>query len=164
MVSIEHLETPAFLIDILADESFVYRYGNKPLFTRTALGQHLVIGRTPEDILPPPLASVVIAQYRDCVAKRAVMSFEEQFRLAGTTSHWRTTLVPILRPEGGAVAQILGLVVEITDSKRAELDVHRANAQLSLALQAVQGTHWEYDISRPRPRSRCCSAKPSPAR
>ena len=148
MVTVERLGTPAFVVDVREGGSFLYREGNRALTERTGLGGRLIAGGTPEAVLPKAIAQLVLAQYRACVATVAVTTFEEQFESGGAMSHWRTTLVPLVDPGTGRVSALLGTLVEITDTKAAERDLLRANAKLSLALQAVQGTHWEYDIAR----------------
>ncbi len=150
MVSIGHIESPAFLVDVLADGRFIYRDGNQSLSDRTGLGRRLIKGRSPQELLPEPLASAVVAHYAACARSVAVMAFEEQFECEGKSSHWRTTLVPMPDARTGAVTTLLGILTEITTTKRAELALLRANAQLSLALQAVQGAHWQYDIHHHR--------------
>ncbi len=72
-----------------------------------------------------------------------------EFRMRHSDGHWRWFIsreMVFLRDADGWPRQILGAAQEITDRKRFEEDLQRANRRYQIALGAFDGYVYEYDV------------------
>lgn len=121
-IDLERLGTPAFTLEI--GETGELRFtGLNSLHTKvTGVRFAEIVGRTPHECLPDDVASQVEAHYRRCVLSGAVEEYEEELELPLGRKWWRTTLTPVF-DVSGRHAGILGTAVDITESKRRELEL-----------------------------------------
>src|SRR5690606_12980630 len=99
--------------------------GNNPRHEQTTgLSAERLRGARPQDILSPDMARAAIDNYRRCVAERRTIRYEEELALPAGTRYWMTLLAPVFDDEG-CVEMIVGLSVDVTESKRAEADLRR---------------------------------------
>jgi len=60
--------------------------------------------------------------------------------------HWIAGRWQVLMTESGEPSRMLGVNIDITDRKRAELELSKANERLRLALEAGSAGGWDYDL------------------
>jgi PAS domain S-box-containing protein len=60
--------------------------------------------------------------------------------------HWIAGRWQVLMNESGEPSRMLGVNIDITDRKRAELELSKANERLRLALEAGSAGGWDYDL------------------
>ncbi|AUN94277.1 sensor domain-containing diguanylate cyclase [Pseudazoarcus pumilus] len=119
----DNVQEAIFLVRV-AGEDFVY-VGNNPRHEQTTgLSAERLRGARPQDILSPDMARAAIDNYRRCVAERRTIRYEEELALPAGTRYWMTSLAPVFDDEG-CVEMIVGLSVDVTESKRAEADLRR---------------------------------------
>jgi PAS domain S-box-containing protein len=129
------LKASIFVIDVVAgdiqDETEAFRYVgiNTAHEQLTGLTDHSIRGKTPADILPPNLAATVSAHYRDCVAARAPITYEEAVPFQGEEQWWLTTLTPLVSDQG-RIHRLIGTSLNITRRYQAEAQVQQLNREL----------------------------------
>ena len=137
MIDLDILAAPAFLIDV-GDGGYRFNHINHARELATGRMRRDVVGRSPSEIFSNAVAAHLIRQFAACIGADRAIDFEEDFGGIAETRTWLTTLSP-LRPEaGGAVTQLLGIGVDITDRKRSERD---AELQAQRAEQDAKKAH-----------------------
>ncbi|KQT61858.1 MULTISPECIES: GGDEF domain-containing protein [unclassified Aureimonas] len=119
-VSIDLIGIPAFVVDVEENGSLRFSAVNRSSEQATGFPASETIGFTPEECLPPAIASAVETRYRECIEMRSFHDYDETFTMHGAATWWRTTLTPLFDPQTGAVVRIVGVSVEITERKRNE--------------------------------------------
>jgi PAS domain S-box-containing protein len=112
-------------------------------------------GRTPDDIAGRKLHEVIGAQTFEEVRpafERAyageVMRYERTvLRGTGDTAYLEVTLVPRPQQEAGR-HEIVAMLRDITEQKRAESELRAAYDRIELALEAANLCLWEWDARR----------------
>ena len=80
-----------------------------------------MIGKGPEQVLPPDDAASVLAHYRTCVKRRLPTTFQEVLHLPTGRRHWETRLVPIIGGASGSrVTRLFGSSIDISERVEAE--------------------------------------------
>jgi PAS domain S-box-containing protein len=92
---------------------------NQSYLTSTGFTEDRLIGRTPEEILPPPAAANAIDRYQEVVRTGRPIRYEESVDLPARHVVVETTLTPICDP-AGRCTHLLGASREITERKQAE--------------------------------------------
>ncbi|WP_008312288.1 PAS domain-containing protein [Leptolyngbya sp. PCC 6406] len=139
------LKASIFVVDVEegADgETFRYVSINPAHEALTGLKAKQIRGKTPTEILPPPLAATVIARYRACVAARAPFGYEENLPFQGHEEWWLTTLTPLIDAQD-RVHRLIGTSLNITRRYQAEARVQQLNADLEqrVAARTQELTH-----------------------
>ncbi|WP_417068671.1 diguanylate cyclase [Niveibacterium terrae] len=89
-----------------------------------------VVGLSIEQVAPPEYLGGILAHYRECVACKTPLSYEESTSEPSLrTRHWQTLLVPSVDRKG-RVAYILGVSRDITAVRATEEALRRANEEL----------------------------------
>jgi PAS domain S-box-containing protein len=115
-----------FVVDV-KDDDFRFVGLNPAHEQLTGLFSQDIQGKTPEEILPPPVAAFVRQNYQDCVDARETITYEECLPFKGQETWWITSLTP-LQNENSEIYRIVGNSLNITEHKR---------AQQMLELQAI---------------------------
>jgi two-component system, NtrC family, sensor kinase len=136
----EGVENSIFVVDVLASENsavtieeseatqeqiltpayeFRYRGLNLAHERLTGIRSEQWRGRTPQDILPPPVAAAVSERYAACIRAGTTISYEECLPFQGKDTWWITTLTP-LRDGQGRIYRLIGTSININDRKQAE--------------------------------------------
>lgn len=113
-IDLETIGIAAFLIDVLAQDTFSIVGFNDSLAALTGVRREDVASRTPRDGLGAEFADLVEPRYREVLRTRQVYEYEEELKLPSGHKWWRTTLIPILDAETGLISQILGVPIDIT--------------------------------------------------
>ena len=92
-------------------------------------------GRTPREVFGPEAARVHEEANWRVLAGEEVVHYEWDFPLAGGTRSFQTSLSPVRGGDGGVLG-IAGLVRDITDQKRAEVELQRAKEAAEAANRA----------------------------
>jgi signal transduction histidine kinase len=140
---IANAQSNVFLVDIGDGSSFCYvplggpaliaAYTRKP--HRHAMASP---GLTPFDLFGAEGGAKVVARYRECLAAGRPIVYEERLAMPGGDRWWQTSLTPI-RDRAGAVIQLLGIAIDITDRKVAEAQVVVAREQAAAASHRLLG-------------------------
>ncbi len=122
-----------FIIRCEQDGGFVIEAINPALERVIGMPSAQTAGRPLEEVLPPIYLDSVLARYRECVARRAPLTYEEVGGAEGEPRHWLTLMVPATEA-GGRVEYILGISRDITAIRHAEELLRRSNEELELRV------------------------------
>jgi two-component system NarL family sensor kinase len=96
-----------FSVAVLDDGLFRFDGFNPAAERFVGISNAQIVGRSPEEVLPPDGAVMVSARYRQCVRENRAISYLETLEFPNGISDWRTQLEP-LRNEAGRIVRILG--------------------------------------------------------
>ena len=139
---IESAPDPIFLVSVLADGSFRFRYNNPAHRQLTGVSLEMLCGQTPDSLLEASQAAAVTAHYRDCVRLRRSLQYEERLALPAGWRDWQTQLVPMEDIDGNVV-ELVGIARDVTPLKEAERQSRDAFEALDQMLQAIPVVIYE---------------------
>src|SRR5687767_7124505 len=113
---LDTIGVPTFAVDVLEDGGFRFAGVNPRHQEVSGISTALIRGKAPAEVLPPGDAAAVEARYRDCVAKRAPIEYDEELELPGAGRCWRTVLVPLF-DSSGRVVRLMGTATDVTERK-----------------------------------------------
>ncbi len=116
-----NMDGAVFVLNAMEDGRLIYESFNPRCEEMTGLKSTDVWGRSPEEVLPPEEAALLMPRYRECRDRGKVLQFEADLGYAPGRRFWSTTLVPI-RNEFGRVYRIAGFGHDITGLRRAEFE------------------------------------------
>jgi len=131
-------QSKIFMVNVGPDGGFTYAPVTAARRRRTGGPRGGLQGRTPSAIFGAKDGAAIIAHYRHCVATGAPVVYEEKLRAAPDERWWQTNLTPI-KDRGGAVVQILGIAIDITERKRIETQLSAAERQFQTVVANVPG-------------------------
>ncbi len=117
-----------------------------------------VIGRTFSDLVPHELATTHTARDRELFAAPGIQIFESIIQCANGSPHDVIFNKATYADSSGTVAGLVGIVIDITERKRAEGEIRALNADLSLRAAELAATNKElesfsysasHDLSKP---------------
>jgi PAS domain S-box-containing protein len=114
-----NMDDVVFLLNVHEDGRFTYESFNPRCEQITGLKSAEVCGRSPDEVLPPDNAAILMPRYRECRDTGAVQRYETELAYTPGRRSWSTTLVPI-RNEQGRVYRIAGFGRDITERRKAE--------------------------------------------
>lgn len=142
---IDRLGAAIFVVDVEPDGGFRFVATNLVHERKSGLRRADLAGRRLEECLPPEMARSLAGRYRACVAAGEAIEYEEQLDLAVGRTWWRTTLTPELDADG-AVVQLYGTTVDITEARRDEQASRRKTVLLEEAEELAGIGHWKHDL------------------
>lgn len=113
------VEAAIFVVDVLGHRQFRYSGSNATHERMSGIDRNALLQATPETLLPPETATVVVRQYQRCVDLGDRLTYEEQLLLNGQTTWWMTSLSP-LHDSSGQIFRLIGTALNITHRKVAE--------------------------------------------
>ena len=127
----DNVREAIFVVDVQADGKFRYQGFNAAAVGLT--GVEDVVNKTPKQILPLSVASLVEQNYTKCLKAQTTISYEECLPFKGQDTWWLTTLNP-LKDETGEIYRIVGTSLNISDRKAAEMELDREKNFLQALL------------------------------
>ena len=103
-----------FIVDIDPDGTFRFGGLNRTHEDLTGMRSVDVVGRKPEECLPPAVAAAVVERYRQCLAADAAIDYRESIAHPSGPRWWRTTLMPMRDPQSGRVIRLIGSALDIS--------------------------------------------------
>ncbi len=148
MIDVELIGAPAFSVAVAGDV-FTYAAINGRLADGIGVAPADVVGRTPQNLLPPSYAAALLGHYRRCVADRASVDFESFYGGHGG-GWWHTTLSPVLDAEEGRVVLLVGISTDVSARKAAEHRAREVETRIALAMDLLEGGFWHHAIAEDR--------------
>ncbi|OUL20156.1 histidine kinase [Nostoc sp. RF31YmG] len=136
------VDHPIFMINVTANQEFLYAGWNPAAAKFTGVSAHEVIGKTPEQIHGEVEGAVVKQQYLSCITAGTSIAVEQCLSLNHEPTWWLTTFHP-LRDRTGRIHQLIGTAINISDRKRAEAQAQQKTQELETALQDLQQTQLQ---------------------
>lgn len=94
----------------------------------------------------PDDAPALMARWTECVRTGDPFDMEYRLRNSGGHYRWQLSRAMPVRDSQGAVMQWVGTLTDIDGRKQAEEALARSEERLRLALQAVSGTVYDWDL------------------
>jgi PAS domain-containing protein len=142
VIDVEALATPAFLARPSGHGDGMEMHLNAAGRVRAELVR-LEGARAGQNAGSGPEAEPLAAALRDCAAGRTGGDVALPWSGLGGAPRWRASLAPLV-DRGGRVTAVLGLCREVAAQGQ---DAAWAGGHLSLALQAIHGAEWRYDLA-----------------
>ena len=134
-----------FVIGVKPNGSFVVEEVNPAWEKVTGVPRSMVIGKTPEEILPPKQAAAVISRYQTCLELREPIAYEEALEFRTGVIHGQTQLAP-LPNAAGEITRLAGFSRDLTERFQMEADLRSKEEQLRLVLEASRDGLWDWDV------------------
>lgn len=103
-----------------------------------------------EDLLEPRLAAAVDSRLTAVFAGGEAAVIEHEWDAATGHRHFSTYVGPVLGSTAEDVAEVIAVASDVTDIKRAEIELREANERLEFVLRASGGAGWEIDVTTGR--------------
>lgn len=140
-----------FVASLRQDGKFAYDAFNPQAERLTGLLADAVVGRTPDECLPPDAARSVLAHWQQCARECRPLRYSHVLDLSGAPHHWETLLVPVL-DDAGYVCRLIGTSRDVTMRQQAEdalqdqnqaLEVRVSEAMAEREAALVRAAHAE---------------------
>lgn len=136
-----HTSDAIFLLRVMPEGGLVYISTNKAHQEGTGLPSEAVLGKTAEEIFPPPIAAQMQANYQRLLEVGEPISYQEVLELPAGRKTWLTQLVPMPGADG-QIERIAGISRDMTGYLRdqgrlAKLLEYRTKLQ-DLVLRILQ--------------------------
>jgi PAS domain S-box-containing protein len=142
----QHVPGIVFYVSVEPDDHFRFLSMSDAGLIATGLRRDQVIGRSVQDVIPPPSGDVVLAHYRTAIR-------------SGRTERWREVsvypagrrvadvAVTPLYDARGTATHLIGIVHDITEREHLEETLQHREARMRLALNACGGGSWTWDAT-----------------
>jgi PAS domain S-box-containing protein len=124
---IEILNTISDIVfTVLLDERGEFRFAmvNRRFLEATGLSPDRVFGQRVVDVIPEPSRNMVVEKYRQAIATRRPVVWEERSAYPAGTKLGHVTIVALFNSDGG-FSQIVGWVHDVTECERRAALVNR---------------------------------------
>ncbi|MBI5766827.1 MAG: PAS domain S-box protein [Verrucomicrobia bacterium] len=111
-----NMDDAVFVMSVSNEGRFAYETFNPRCEKVTGLTSAAVHGRSPDEVLPPENAAILMPRYRECLESGRVVHYESDLTYPAGRHCWSTTLVPI-RNVQGRIYRIAGISRDITTQK-----------------------------------------------
>jgi PAS domain S-box-containing protein len=145
----EHSDESLFIVGVRPDGEFVIEALNPAHERRTGLRNGDLAGRALREVLPPPVAEAISANYRRCVEAGTTIRYDETLELPAGVRHWKTVLTPI-RDGSGRISRILGSARDVTEERKAQELAESTRVLLQQVVEASPDILYVFDLHESR--------------
>lgn len=140
---LDHVAHPVFV----KDREYRFVLLNRALCELVGYPREAMLGRTDYDFFPREQADFFRRKDEEMFASAARVVIEEEpiTDATGALHVLATTKVPLV-DEAGQVTHLVGIIHDITRLKEAEAARRRSDERLALALGAIRGGVWDWDL------------------
>ncbi len=124
------------------DASGRYLGCNRAFESDTGMHRADIVGRTAFDVYPPDLAEIYHEQDLSLLRSPGVQQGETQRRDAEGNMHEVMFTKSTFSDSEGNVAGLVGVIVDITQRKRAEDDLRESEKKFRLVTETIQDVFW----------------------
>jgi PAS domain S-box-containing protein len=118
-----------FLLRVEEGGGFCFESVNPAFLAVTGLRAEQVVGKRVEEVLPPTAHEFVLGRYREAIATRATVRWEEVSDYPTGTLYGEVAVTPALDAEGRCT-HLIGSVHDVTEARRAAEAVQQLNLEL----------------------------------
>ncbi len=153
----QHRQHIPLIFDVIGDALFyigvephgVFRFlsVNKPFLNTTGLSEAQVVGKTIDEVIPPPSLKTVRANYLQAIATGETVEWEESSVYSGEERIGHVAVSPVFDPDG-TCTHLVGSVHDITDSVRRREELQEADLHLrEILVGTVRALSISVDLS-----------------
>ena len=121
-----------YVLDVEPDDCYRFSQVNDNFYAATGLSPGQVIGQTIENVLPPTAHGLVLGKYREAIATRQLVRWDEESVFPAGRRFGEVTVAPYF-DERGVCTQLFGAVRDVTALKEADEALQRTQEQLAQA-------------------------------
>ena len=118
-----------FQLTVEPDEQYRFTSINAAFTRTTGIPPGQVIGRTVKEIIPEPALSMVLKKYRQAIAEKGIVRWEETSSYPTGQLTGEVSIAPIF-DRAGTCTHLIGSVHDITERKQAEQNLLEAHHDL----------------------------------
>ena len=109
--------------------TFRFQSVNAAFLRATGINESDVVGRTVDEIIPEPSRTLVLQKYREAIARRAVVTWDEVTVYPSGMKHGEVSVAPFF-DDAGRCTHLVGTVHDVTERRRAEDEHRKLESQL----------------------------------
>ncbi len=108
-----------------------YRFAsvNQSFLTTTGLEFDQVVGKHVTEVTPPSALALVLERYGEAIREKRVVRWEETSQYPSGTLTGEVSVAPVFN-EAGVCTHLVGAVHDVSERKKAEMEIRRLNAEL----------------------------------
>jgi PAS domain S-box-containing protein len=118
-----------FLLNVEPGETYRFASVNPAFLAVTGLRSEQVVGKRVEEVLPQTAHAFVLARYREAIATRATVRWEEVSPYPSGTLYGEVAVTPAL-DAAGICTHLIGSVHDVTEARRAAEEIRKLNLEL----------------------------------
>ena len=134
-----------FQVGVEPEGQFRFVSVNAAFLKVTGLTRQMVVGKTVAEVIPEPSLTAVLGKYRQAIAEKATVLWEETSEYPNGRLTGEVSIVPVF-DENGTCTHLVGSVHDITERKRAEQAISEGQQRLRIASDATKLGIYEYDV------------------
>ncbi len=139
-VLIDAIPMPIYYKDIQG----IYRGCNKTFETMLGLSDEDIIGKIASDIYPKELADIYHKMDQELFSHPGIQVFDSTFRLADGLNHNVSFHKATYGDTDGRLKGLVGVIVDITESKQAEEKLRQTASELQAVFQAIPDLFFRF--------------------
>lgn len=126
-----------FLLDVKGEDRYRFIIVNEAFLTSTGLSLEQVQGRWVHEVIPEPSLSLVREKYRQAIASRQKVQWEEVTHYPAGTRTGIVSVTPVFDDEGTCI-RLVGTLHDITELKKAAEELSHSYEEIRLLATHLQ--------------------------
>jgi PAS domain S-box-containing protein len=138
-----------FYLGVEQNDRYRFLSINPAFFKATGLTESQVMGKLVNEIIPEPSLTMVLGKYKEAIAEKKTVTWEETSVYPSGTKHGEVSVTPIFDNDGRCT-NLIGAVHDITERKRAEKEKQKVEQRYRTTLDhMIEGCQiisydWRY--------------------
>ncbi|MFP4528292.1 MAG: PAS domain S-box protein [Candidatus Kapaibacterium sp.] len=132
------ISASVIVMDIDESGKLKYSAANSVFLRSKKLKWEQIRGKSPEELkglIPDEFLNTLIHNYRECIAGRKALQFEEKLIIDDRETYWLAKLVPVITH--GRVTSLVKTSIEITESIKTRKELSRSEYQKKLIFDSM---------------------------
>lgn len=127
----EGVDHAIFVLEITEEQDFRFLGWNPAAERIVGIAAAEIVGKTPEQLLPPQEAAAVRQNYQRCLDEGSTITYEE-YRVLNGVGRWLLTTLKPLKDAAGKIYWIVGTGIDITELKQTAAALQKSEEQRRL--------------------------------
>ena len=136
-----------FHLAVESEGRFRFVSVNAAFLRVTGLSREMVVGKTVNEVIPPPSLEMILKKYRQAIEENTAVLWEETSAYPAGLVTGEVTIVPIF-DNHGTCTHLVGSVHDITERKKAEIALRESQEQFHTVANTAPVMIWTVDLNR----------------